>query len=98
MRYAHERGRITEAVKYLPPGLSGLPGVVIGPHAEVGVFSLDRRMDHVAGDQSVMARPADEHRVVVDSMTGGGDELHRFVECKIALHDLRPLGLDDWQY
>ena len=52
MRYAHDRRRITETVKYLTPGLSGLRGIVIGPHTKLGVFSLERRVDHVPGDQA----------------------------------------------
>jgi hypothetical protein len=91
MRYAHDCGRVAEAVEHLTPRLSGLPGVVIRPHAELGVSSLDRRVDHVAGDQGVLARLADEHRVMVDSVTRGRNKLHRLVECKIARHDLRPL-------
>ena len=38
MRYAHDRGLIAEPVEHLAPGLSRLPGVVVGAHAELGVF------------------------------------------------------------
>jgi hypothetical protein len=74
MRYANDRGLIAEPVEHLAPGLSRLQGVVVGAHAELGVFSLDRRVDHVAGNQGVLARLADEYRAVVDSVTGGRNE------------------------
>jgi hypothetical protein len=77
MRYAHDCGAHRRSrFENLTPGLSGLLRVVIGPHTKLGVFSLDRRVDHVAGDQCILARSADEHRML-NSMTGGGKEPHR---------------------
>ncbi len=35
---------------------------------------------------------------MIDSMTRRGNELDRLVKRKIALHDLRPFSLDDWQH
>ena len=61
MGYAHDGGRIAEAVEDLTPGFPGLPRVVVGPHAELRVFSLDRRVDHVARDQGVPARVANKY-------------------------------------
>ena len=98
MRHAHERGRVAEAVEHLAPRLSGRTRVVIRPHAELGIFSLDRRVDHVAGDQRILPGSADQHGVMVDGVAGRGDELDRLVEGKIALDDLRAFGLDDRQH
>jgi hypothetical protein len=35
---------------------------------------------------------------MVDCVAGRGNKLHRLVERKIALYDLRASGLDDWEY
>src|SRR6516164_10096187 len=98
MREANERCFLAKAVEYPAPRLPCLRGVVIRPHAELGIFSLDRRMDHVAGDQGVGAGTADQNRVVVDGVAGGGNELHRLAERKIALDDLLAPGGDNRQY
>jgi len=55
MHHTHDGGRVAEPLEYVAPGLSGLPGIVIGSHSEFGIFSLDRRMDHVTGDQCVVS-------------------------------------------
>ena len=73
MRHAHDRGRVAEAVEHLAPRLSGRTRVVIRPHAELGIFSLDRRMDHVARDQRVLSGPADQHGVMVDGVAWGSE-------------------------
>src|SRR6185503_13157802 len=80
VRHAHERGFLAEAVEHLAPDYAGLLGVVIGAHAELGIAALQRRMDHVPGDQRVLARTADQHREVIDGMAGGGDELQFLAE------------------
>ena len=98
MHHAHDRGRVAEAVEHLAPRLSGLPRIVICSHAELGVFSLDRRVDHIAGYERIVSGLADQHGVMVDRMAGRRNELNRLVERKIALYDLRASGLDDWEY
>jgi hypothetical protein len=51
MHYAHNCRRVAKAVEHLAPRLSGLPGVIICPHAKLWIFSLDRRAYHVASDE-----------------------------------------------
>ena len=97
MHHAHDRGRVAEAVEHVAPRLSGLPRIVICSHAELGVFSLDRRVDQIAGYERIVSGLADQHGVMVDRMAGRRNELNRLVERKIALHNLRALGLNDWQ-
>jgi hypothetical protein len=97
MHHAHNRRRVAKAVEHLTPRLSGLPGVIIHPHAKLGIFSLYRRVYHVAGDERVLSGLADQHGVMVDRVAGCRNKLDRLVEHKIALHDLRAFGLDDRQ-
>ena len=59
MRQAHQGVLLAEPVEGRAPRHAGLLGVVIDPHAELGVFSLQRRMDHVTGDQHVRAGGTD---------------------------------------
>ena len=77
MHHAHNRGRVAEAVEHLSPRLSGLPGVVIRPHAKLRIFSLDRRVYHIAGDERVPSGLADQHGVMVDRVAGRRNELDR---------------------
>ena len=70
MHHTHDGGCIAEAIEHLAPRFSGLPGVVIRAHAELGISPLDRRMDHVARDQRVPPGPADQHGVMVDRVAG----------------------------
>ncbi len=51
MHDPHERWRVVEAINHMASGLPGLPGIVVGAHAEIGISALDWRMDHVAGDR-----------------------------------------------
>ena len=92
MRHAHQGRFLAKSVEHLTPRLSHLRGVVIGTHAELGIASLDRRVDHVAGDEHVLAGTTDQHRVMIDRVARRWNELHLFVERKIALHDLRAFG------
>ncbi len=62
------------------------------------ILPLQRRMDHVAGNQAVVAALADQNRVMIDGVAGRRNELNPFVEVEIALHDLRALGRDDRQH
>src|ERR1700704_4330105 len=55
MRRAHRRRRVAEAAEYLPPRLPALFGIEVGAHAEVGIARLQRRMDHVAGEDRILA-------------------------------------------
>ena len=71
MYHAHHRGRVAEALEHVAPGLSGPPVVVIGSHSELGISPLDRRVDHVAGDQCIVSGPADQHGVMVDRIWPG---------------------------
>ena len=98
MRHAHQRGFLAEAIEHLAPGHAGLLGIVIGAHAELGIPALQRRMDHVPSDQRVLTRTADQHREMVDGVTGGGDELQFLAEGMIAFDDLLALGGNDRQH
>src|SRR5215472_3601410 len=50
---AHDRGLIAKTIKHCAPCCSGLDGIIIGHHPELRISSLQRRMDHVPGDQRV---------------------------------------------
>src|SRR5262249_24861259 len=50
---AHDRGFVAKTIKNGAPGRAGLRGIVIRHHAEVRIFSLQRRMDYVPGDHCV---------------------------------------------
>src|SRR5262249_59350790 len=90
VRHAHERVRVAEAVEHLAAGLSGRTRVVIRPHAELGIFSLDRRGDHVTGDQRVLSPPADPPGGMVEGVAGRPAELDRPGASKIARYRLSP--------
>ena len=98
MGHAHDGWRVAEALEHLPPRFPRLPRVVVRTHAEIRITPLNRRMDHVARDQGISPRAADQHRIVVDGVARRRKKLHRLVERKIALHDLGAFGLNDWQY
>src|SRR5262249_28114271 len=76
MGHAHHRGLLAKAVEYLASGLAGLPGVAVAPHAKLGITPLNRRMDHVARDERVPPRTANQHRVLIDGVTRRGNELN----------------------
>ena len=78
------------------PGLLRSRSPTIMPSS--GIAGLQRRMDHVAGDDGVLPGLADLHRVVVDRVAGRRDELHQVVQRVVALHDVGALGRDDRQH
>ncbi len=80
MRRAHQGGGVAEAAEQLAPRLARLLGIVVRHHAELGIARLQRRVDHVAGDDAVGAGLADLHRVVVDGVAGRRDQVDEVVE------------------
>jgi hypothetical protein len=92
MRHAHEGGRIADLTEQRPSRFSRLLGVVVRHHAQFGESGLQRRMDHVAGDDGVRAGPADPDRIVIDGVAGRRDERDEIVERVRALDDVGPVG------
>ena len=74
MGNAHDRGLIAKTIENRAPGYPGLRGIVVGHHAKFWVFPLKWRMDHVPGDQHVRSGAADQHREMIDRMTGRRNE------------------------
>src|SRR5260370_42402612 len=98
MRRAHDRGPVAKPLKYYAPRPAGLAGIVICHHAKLGVFPLQRRMNHISSDKRIRSSSSDQHREVINGMAGRRDKLNPIVEIKVALHDFRALGLNDRQY
>ena len=95
MRRAHQRRRIAEAAEQFPPRPSRLRGVVIRHHAQLGISGLQRRVDHVAGNDGIGAGLADLHRIVVEGVAGRRDQRNEVVEGVCALDDVDAIGGHD---
>ena len=97
MRRAHESRGVAEPAEQFPSRLRGLPGIVIRHHAQFGISGLQRRVDHVAGNDGISARLADLHRIVVDGVARRRDQGNEFIEGVCALDDIDPIGGYDRQ-
>ena len=98
MRRAHQRGRIAQIPKQLPPRFPRLRRAVIHPHPQFGIARLQRRMDHIAGNHRVRPRLTHLHREMIDRMPRRRQQPHEVAEHMVAFHDLLPLRRHDRQH